>query len=494
VGEYLAIDLGATSGRVTAGRLEGGRLSTREVHRFPNRPLGEGAALRWDVDALFDATLAGLEAGCVRGRPPDGIAVSAWGVDFGLVDAEGRLLEAPAHYRSASPAARDRFLRDIAAEELFLRTGVGPNQINTLFRLGDIARRLSPPEGTTALLMPDLWTFRLCGARGAEHTIAGTTGLLDARTADWDRRLAERAGIDPRLLPAVSSPGGFAGRLEPELAARLGAGDDVPVYRAASHDTASAVAAIPGDGHVAFVSCGTWALAGIEHDRPVLAAEALRAGFTNEVGFGGRVRLLRNLTGLWLLEQALRRWRAADPSVTVERAVAAAEREGPVASFIDVADPELIAGDDVLGLIAQACRRADRPVPETPAQVTRCILQSLALAFRATIEHCERLTARTVDVVHMVGGGSRNALLCRLTADACRRQVLAGPAEATSAGNLLVQAIASGELGSLEELRDVVRRSHEVLRYDPGDHDRGLWDSAAALFASDSTIEGERVH
>jgi rhamnulokinase len=226
----------------------------------------------------------------------------------------------------------------------------------------------------------------------------------------------------------------------------------------------------------------------------VLTAEALRAGLTNEVGFGGRVRLLRNLTGLWLLEQALRRWRAADPSVTIERAVAAAEREGPVASFIDVADPELIAGDDVLGLIAHACRRTGRPVPETPAQVTRCILQSLALAFSATIEHCERLTARTVDVVHVVGGGSRNALLCRLTADACRRQVLAGPAEATSAGNVLVQAIASGELGSLEELRDVVRRSHEVVRYEPGDHDRGLWDSAATLFASDSTIEGERVH
>jgi rhamnulokinase len=465
VGRYLAIDLGATSGRVTAGRLEGGRLEIREVRRFANRPLGEGGSLRWDVDALFDATVAGLEAaGAV-----DGIAVSTWGVDFGLVDGDGRLLEAPAHYRSASPALPERLLRDVSAEEVFRRTGVQPLQINTLFRLGEVARRLDPPEGTTALLMPDLWTFRLCGARGAEHTIAGTTGLLDARTGDWDRQLAERAGIDVRLLPAVAAPGGLAGRLRPELAARVGA--EVPVYRSASHDTASAVAAVPGDGHVAFVSCGTWALAGVEHDRPVLTEEALEAGFTNEVGFGGRTRLMRNLTGLWLLEQALRQWR----TVTLEQALAAAEREGPVASVIDVADPELIGGEDVLGLIAAACRRTGRPVPETPGQVTRCILQSLALAFRAAIERCERLTGRAVDVVHVVGGGSRNALLCRLTADACERPVLAGPAEATSTGNLLVQAIASGELGSLGELRDVVRRSCDIVRYEP-------------------TIERERVH
>jgi len=340
--------------------------------------------------------------------------------------------------------------------------------------------------------MPDLWTFWLSGARGAEHTIAGTTSLLDARTGDWDRQLAYRADIEPRLLPPVTAPGSLAGGLRPNLAARLGA--DVPVYRAASHDTASAVAAVPGEGHVGFVSCGTWALAGVEHDRPVLTPEALRGGFTNEVGFGGRSRLMRNLTGLWLLEQALRGWRTTDPSVTLERAVAAADHEGPVSSFIDVADPKLIAGDDVLGLIAQACRRTGRPVPQTSAQVTRGILQSLALAFRATIQRCEQLTGRAVAVVHMVGGGSRNALLCRLTADACERPVLAGPAEATSAGNLLVQAIASGELGSLEELRHVVRRSAEVVRYEPRDDDRALWDAAATLFASEPTTEGERVY
>jgi rhamnulokinase len=213
----------------------------------------------------------------------------------------------------------------------------------------------------------------------------------------------------------------------------------------------------------------------------VLVPEALREGFTNEVGFGGRARLMRNLTGLWLLEQALRRWRADDASITLERALAAAERAGPVPSFIDVGDPALIAGDDVLGLIAEACMRSGRPSPDGPGEVTRCILQSLALAFRATLEDCERLTGRPVGAVHLVGGGARNALLCRLTADACERPVLAGPAEATSAGNLLVQAIASGELGSLEELREVVRRSHQIVRYEPGDR------------VTRPTIEGERV-
>jgi rhamnulokinase len=465
VGRYLAVDLGATSGRVTAGRLEGGHLEVREVHRFANRPVEAEHGLRWDVEGLFEATLAGLAAGCAEAGRLDGIATSTWGVDYGMVDADGRLLEPPGHYRSPDPAARERVLRAVPAEELFARTGVLPQPINTVFRLGDTLSRLRPPAGTTALLMPDLWTFRLAGERGAERTIAGTTGMLDAHTGDWDDALLERAGIDARVLPAVVEPGGRAGTLRPELCDRLGVPDDVAVLRSAGHDTASAVAAVPGDGLVAYISSGTWSLAGVEHDERVLDPAAMEAGFTNELGVGGRVRFQRNLTGLWLLEEALRQWRSP---VTTAEALAAAEREGPVASRIDVGDPEFIAPGDVLARIAAACRRSDQAVPETLGEFTRCILQSLAAAYGETLARCAELTGRPVGVVHMVGGGSRNGLLCRLTAEACEREVLAGPAEATSLGNLLVQAMATGEIDSLDELRDVVRRSAEVVRYEPG--------------------------
>jgi rhamnulokinase len=463
VGRYLAVDLGATSGRVTTGRLANGRLEVREVHRFANRPIEGADGLRWDVAGLFEETLAGLAAGIDPDAGLDGIATSTWGVDYGLVDDDGRLLEPPGHYRSADRAARERVLAAIPAEELFARTGVLPQPINTVFRLGERLARLRLRDGTTALLMPDLWTFRLAGELGAERTIAGTTGMLGARTGDWDDELLERAGIDPRVLPAVVEPGQRAGTLRPELRDRLGLADDVAVLRSAGHDTAAAVAAVPGAGHVAYISCGTWSLAGVEHDAPVLDPAAMAAGFTNELGVGGRVRFQRNLTGLWLLEEALR---ALD--ATTAEALAAAEREGPVASRIDVGDPEFIATGDVLVRIAGACRRTGQAVPETLGQFARCILQSLATAYGETIARCVELTGRPVDAVHMVGGGSRNALLCRLTAEACERDVLAGPAEATSLGNLLVQAMATGEIGSLDELRDVVRRSADVLRYEPG--------------------------
>jgi rhamnulokinase len=464
MGDYLAIDLGATSGRVIAGRLDGGRLTMREVHRFENRPRETPDGLRWDVDRLWADTLEGLAA---AGGAPRGIAVDTWGVDYGLVGPDGTLLDAPESYRGASPAAQERVEALVAPQELFARTGVQPQRINTVYRLGDTARRLAPPAGTTALLTPDLWTYLLSGERGAERTIAGTTGLLDARTGGWDEALAATAGIDPGLLAPLREPGTPAGTLRPEVATRLGTAADVPVLRAAGHDTACAVAAVPGEGHVAFVSCGTWALAGVEHDRPVLDERAFRAGFTNEIGVGGRIRLMRNLTGMWLLEEALREWRAAGLALTLPDVLAAAEAEGPVAAAIDVASPEFLAPGDVVGRVAAACRRDGHEPPATPGAFTRCVLQSLADAYRKTIDECVQLTGRPVDAVHVVGGGSRNALLCRLTAEACGRPVLAGPAEATSAGNVLVQAIATGELGSLDELREVVRRSVQVIRYEP---------------------------
>lgn len=460
MGEYLAIDLGATSGRVFAGRLDGSRLQMRELHRFANRPRETAGGLRWDAERLFAETLAGLSR---AGAPPAGVAACTWGVDYGIVDPAGRLVGDPEHYRDTDPAARARVEAVVPPAALYARTGVLPQAINTVFRLGGTLDRLRPPPGSTALLMPDLWTFRLCGARGAERTIAGTTGLLGAG-GDWDVDLAAAAGIDPAVLPSLAEPGTRAGTLRGDLATRLGWGE-VPVLRVAGHDTASAVAALPdADG---FVSCGTWALAGVEHDRPVLDDRARELGFTNEPGFGGRTCLMRNLTGLWLLEQAVREWRAAGLALTVPELLTAAEAEGPVAAHVDVAAPELVAPGDLVGRVAAACRDAGLPAPETPAQYARCVLQSLAAAYRDAIDHASELTGRAVEVVHLVGGGARSRLLCRLTAQACGRPVLAGPAEATAVGNVLVQAVATGELASLEELRTVVARSFAVTRYEP---------------------------
>lgn len=493
MGRYLAVDLGATSGRVLAGELRDGRLRTREIHRFPNRPVERADGLRWDVAALWEATLDGLAAGVAQAGEPDGIGVTTWGVDVGIVDPGGTLLEPPAHYRSARPEAQARIERTVGREALFARTGVLPQVINTVFRLGDASARLAPPPGSTALLTPDLWTFWLSGARGAERTIAGTTGLLAAGTDEWDAEVARAAGIDPALLAPVAAPGTVAGPLRPEVAARIGVRGAVPVVRVASHDTASAVAAIPGEGHVAFVSCGTWALAGVEHDAPVLDPLALEAGLTNEAGYGGRVRLTRNLTGLWLLEQALAEWARDGLRLDLPGLLRAVAAEAPVDAFVDVGDPAFIAPGDVRARLADACRRTGQAVPATPALLAACVLQSLALAFRRTLEDCMALTGRPVDAVHVVGGGSRNAVLCALTAEACGRPVIAGPAEATGVGSLLVQAIAAGELDGLARLRAVVARSEPVVRHDPPATTRIDWAAAAARLESDPILERQRV-
>ncbi|MCW2640774.1 MAG: rhaB [Dactylosporangium sp.] len=470
---YLAVDLGATSGRVMLGELGLGALRLREVHRFTNTPVREpDGTWFWNVDELYSQTLAGLAAAvsacATAGSQPAGIGIDSWGVDFGVVAGDGSLLLSPRHYRSASEAVRDGVLSRIGAGELFRRTGVQPMPINTLFQLADRLQGVAVPDGASILLTPDLWAYWLTGNRSAERTIASTSGLVDITAGRWDKGLLDIVGVDPSWLPPLCEPATLAGRTRPELRSVLGSDTEIPVFRVGSHDTASAVAAAPLRADSAFVSCGTWALVGIENDVPVLTEAALAAGFTNEVGVGGRTLVMRNLTGLWLLEQCLRSWSAQGQRPDLGQLLHLASRPSVAESFVDVGAQALVSTADVPEHIRRLCRDSGQRPPQTQAEFVRCILISLALAYRMTIRRAAELTGRAINSVHLLGGGARNALLTQLTADACELPVHAGPVEASSVGNIGAQAIAAGQLASVDDLRRLIGDGFGITSYLPG--------------------------
>jgi rhamnulokinase len=471
VSTYVAVDLGATSGRVVVGRLRGGRFDLAEVHRFANESRGTDRARVWDVEALFAQTLTGLRraAEACRGERVSGVGVTAWGVDVGLLDADDRLLAPVQHYRAASPDDGAPLLERLGADQLFTRTGVLPQSINTVFRIRGIvdrARPAAPRDGVTALLVPDLWCAWLTGERAAERSIASTTGLVSLRTGGWDTDLLHQVGVDPALLPPVVDNGRPAGPLRADLATRVGAREPWPFVRVASHDTASAVAAVSGAPRTAFLSSGTWSLLGVERPTAILSRGALAAGLTNEAGLGTSTLFMRNLTGLWLLEQAARQWREQGVSATVPALVEQARAVGPTTAAFDVTAPELVTVEDVLGTVRRLCTDAGLAAPTTPGEVARCILQSLALTYRRTIKLCERLTGEPVEAVRMIGGGSQNTLLRSLTTDACARPLRFGPVEGTSLGSVATQAVSAGDV-SAEESREVLARSVAVGTLDP---------------------------
>ncbi|GHH72013.1 carbohydrate kinase [Streptomyces sulfonofaciens] len=474
-----AVDLGASSGRVMAGRVSApkqgapGDLALTEAHRFPNRPLRLPEGLRWDVLGLYGGVLDGLRAV----GPVDSVGIDSWAVDYGLLDADGRLLGNPVHYRdSRTDGVAERVWRTVPAGELYAATGLQHVPFNTLYQLVAARGTAQFAAARRLLLIPDLITYWLTGEEGTELTNASTTQLIDPRTRDWSYRTADRLGIDLALFAPLRQPGEAAGRLLPEVLAEAGLASPVPVTAVGSHDTASAVAAVPAaDGAAfAYVCTGTWSLAGLELDAPVLTEESRAANFTNELGLDGTVRYLRNIMGLWLLQECLREW--GDPPLQPLLREAAAL---PALRWVvDAGDPEFLAPGGMEQRIAAACRRRGGPAPGTRAEVTRCILDSLALAHRRAIEEAQRLAGRHVDVVHIVGGGARNALLCRLTADALGLPVVAGPAEAAAFGNVLVQARARGLVGDLPGMRALLATTQPLTRYEPC-ADRGAWDRVA---------------
>ncbi|MFF8018749.1 FGGY-family carbohydrate kinase [Streptomyces sp. NPDC007929] len=481
VKSYAAVDLGASSGRVMVGRVGPDSLELSEAHRFPNRPVRVPEGLRWDVLGLYAGVLDGLKAaGAHCGGRLDSVGIDSWAVDYGLLDADGALLGNPVHYRDArTEGVAEKVWATVPAAELYAATGLQYAPFNTLYQLTAARSTVQLERARRLLLVPDLLTYWLTGEQGTELTNASTTQLIDPRTRDWAYGIASRLGIDLELFAPLRQPGDPAGLLRPAVLEETGLAGPVPVTAVGSHDTASAVAAVPASGErFAYICTGTWSLAGLELDAPVLSEESRAANFTNELGLDGTVRYLRNIMGLWLLQECVRAWGEPDlGALLLEASKAPALR-----SVVDAGDAAFLAPGRMPERIAEACRASGQPVPESPAEVTRCILDSLALAHREAVSDAQRLAGHAVDVVHVVGGGTRNALLCQLTADACGLPVVSGPTEAAALGNVLVQARAHGLVGDLAGMRRLLVNTQPLTRYEPrGGTER--WRAARARLA-----------
>ncbi|MFD7657809.1 rhamnulokinase family protein, partial [Actinosynnema sp. NPDC059797] len=462
-----------SSGRVMAFDIAPDRVNFTEAHRFPNGPVRLGDTLHWDVLALYRGVLDGLRA---AGPRLDAVGIDSWAVDYGLLDATGALLGNPVHYRDRrTDGVPDAVHAHLPATELYQVTGLQVLPFNTIYQLA--AARGTPQLGAAQrlLLIPDLLTRWLTGVNASEVTNASTTGLLDARTRTWSTELLARLDIPEGLFTPLVEPGTEVGTLHDHVLAQTGLTGPVPVVAVGSHDTASAVVGVPAaTRNFAYVATGTWSLVGVELDAPVLTEASRAANFSNELGVDGTVRYLRNVMGLWLLQECLREWGDPDLAGLLDAAAAVPG----LAAVVDAGDPAFIPPGNMPARIREACARTGQPPPSTPAEVVRCVLDSLALAHHRAIRQAADLSGRQVDVVHVVGGGARNRLLCQLTADACGLPVVAGPVEAAAYGNALVQARALGVVtGGLPELRDVVRSSAELVRYEPSGDSRG-WRAA----------------
>jgi rhamnulokinase len=464
-----AVDLGASSGRVMLGVVGDGQLELSEVHRFWNGPVRLRDTLHWDVLHLYRSVLEGL----AQAGPLDSIGIDSWAVDYGLLDASGRLISNPVHYRdSRTDGVMDRVLETISAEKLYAITGLQQLPFNTIYQL---AAEGLLEQAETLLMIPDLLGYWLTGEIGAERTNASTTQLYDVRARSWSSELAERVGVPESILPKLREPGDVLGALLPEVVEETGLSPSTPVIAVGSHDTASSVVAVPAaDERFAYISSGTWSLVGLELDAPVLSAEAREANFTNEAGVDGRIRFLKNVMGLWILQECQRVW-GNDDLPALLRAAADAPQ---FAVLIDPDAPEFLAPGNMPRRIEEHCRATGQEPPRSPAATVRCILESLALAYRRTLRLAQTIADRPVDVLHVIGGGSQNELLCQLTADACGLPVLAGPVEASALGNVLVQARALGEpLPDLGAMRALVRSTHQLRRYEPQGKPAD-WDAA----------------
>jgi rhamnulokinase len=461
-----AVDLGAQSGRVAVGRFGGSTLDFEVVHRFPNGPVHEDGRLRWDARALFAGVCNGLEA---AGRYTDiaSVGVDSWAVDFGLIDRDGELLGNPVSYRDSRRArGYQEALSRIGAEELYLRTAIQLMPINTVFELGAMAADREPAlaQADRLLLLPDLFNYWLCGSETTEFTNATTTQCLDVSTGDWALDLTDRLGIPANVFPEIVASATLLGTVADDVDGVRGAS----VVAGATHDTAAAVVGTPlTSRNSVFLSVGTWSLVGFESETPVVGARAYEANLTNEGGVEGTYRVLRNVAGLWLLDECRRAWAGSGGGHGINELLAAAEAAPAFRSFIDPNDPVFVEPGDMPARIATYCEETGQDSPADEGAFVRCILESLSLKHAETIDVLADAAERRLDELHVVGGGANNHLLCRWTAAAAERPVYAGPSEATLVGNLLTQAIALGELGSLEEARTVARQSFAPTVYEP---------------------------
>ena len=481
----LAFDLGASSGRAILGRLKDGRLSIEELRRFRNDPVSHNGELHWNLPALWSEMQSSLESLAAHGvERLDSIGVDTWGVDYALLGEHGALLENPYHYRDArTDGLMEEVTRRLSRERIYSVTGIQFMPINTLYQLYAAARRTPKllAAARSLLTIPDLLNSWLTGKIVCEYTNASTTQFLDGKTRHWAADLLRDLDIPTHFLAPIVAPGTVLGGLLPDLARRPALAMTA-VVAPACHDTGSAVAAVRASGKTAFLSSGTWSLLGTEVRTPIASPEALRLNFTNEGGVAGSVRLLKNITGLWLLEGCRRDWERQGQALEWPALLAAAESAAPFRHLIDPDDQSFVRPEEMTAAIAAYCKRTDQPLPASPGAFVRAILESLALKYRLVLEELESLTGTHFDIIRVIGGGSQNEMLNQFTADATARTVLAGPAEATALGNLAMQMVGSGMIGSLDEARDLIDRSFPARSYTPRSTDR--WDTAYSKLQS----------
>ena len=477
---HLACDLGAESGRLMLGTIADGRLALEELHRFPNRVSRAGDSLQWDIPRLFDELKAGLKKAAALKLPIASISTDSWGVDYVLLDAHGKVMPPAFHYRDPRTALGvERVRAKVSWPDVFAETGIQFMPLNTLYQLAaEEPARLG--EASQMLMIADAFNFWLSGTARIEESNASTTQLYDPRARLWSGKLLQVLELPGKLFPQIVSSGTRLGTLTPELALETGLGE-IAVIAGCSHDTAAAVAAVPASGeNWAYLSSGTWSLLGLELSQPLLTDACRELNFTNEAGFGGSIRLLKNISGLWLVQECRREWAQAGTAFDYASLTQLATEAPPFVSLINPADQRFLAPSSMTGAMAEFCRETKQPVPATPGAFVRCALESLALLYRRTLRDIGRLTGRRVERLHIVGGGSRNPLLNRFAANATQLPVLAGPVEATAAGNVLVQAIALGGVPSLSAAREIIAASFPVERIEP--RERAEWDRAFERF------------
>lgn len=500
---YIGIDLGAESGRVMLGSLADARLALEEIHRFPNTPLRNGSEWHWDVPALWACIKEGLRLVARRGVPVASVSVDSWGLDCVLLDTHGEVMPPVFHYRDPrSERGVKVVFAKVPWEQVFAETGVQFIPINHLYHLAaETPERLA----RAAQIVPigDVFNYFLSGVARAEISIASTTQLYNPRTRTWSKPLLAALGLSPEQFPTLVGPGTRLGRLKSQVASATGLNSEMAVIATCTHDTGAAVAGIPAAAgrswrthhsgneapqlpaseaapNWAYLSSGTWSLLGLELSAPILSDRCRELNFTNEIGFANSVRLLKNIVGLWLVQECRRDWGRAGREFDYAALTQLAAESEPFRSLINPADPRFLAPDAMPERIAAACRESGQPVPETPGQFIRCVLESLALEYRRTLRQAEELAGTKVERLHIVGGGSKNALLNQFASDACGIRVIAGPAEATAIGNILVQAIALKHLPSLAVGRVLVGKSFGTVHYEP--RDAAQWDSAWERF------------
>jgi rhamnulokinase len=485
VASFLGVDLGASGGRVMAGHWNGRRFQLEEVHRFSNGGVCVGDRIYWDVLRIWGQMLQGLSRfSAIHRSCPVSLGVDGWGIDYGLLDKRGRLVSNPVHYRDPRTEGVPERLFDIIDEKtLFSETGVQSWRINTLFQLysmlisGDAELRFAE----TLLTIPDLFSYFLCGATSIEYTEATTTEMFSPHANDWARQILRKVGIPDEILPDVSRPGTRLGDTRPAVLKESGFSHNVPVISVASHDTASAVAAIPNmDADSAFISSGTWSLMGTEALGSNTSDEARRLGFTNEGSATGGFLLLKNLAGLWIIQECLRCWEREGRDYDWSEMIDAATSTPAFGPLLNPNDSVFESPADMPAAVQQYCKDTEQPIPRGVGEFARALFEGLALSYRMVLESLETLTSRSLSTIRIVGGGSRNTLLSQMVADACNRVVVAGPAEATVLGNLMMQAKATGHIGDFRQGRIAVAESCECQTYEP--RHSAAWDEAFARF------------